>query len=355
MEKKTPLYEEHVKLAGKVVPFAGYLLPVQYSGVIAEHMAVREKVGIFDVSHMGEVVLKGKDALNNLNQIMTNKFDNMKVGACRYTLMLYPNGTQVDDLIVYKKAEQEYLLVINASNTEKDFSWMKEQLEGDCEISNISEEIAQIALQGPQAKQVIKNYCNVEELPTKYYTFTDGVEIAGCKCLVSRTGYTGEFGYEIYLDVKDAATVWKAFIEGGALPCGLGARDTLRLEASMPLYGHELSDEIHVASTGLSFAIKMDKESFVGKEAIEKAPDNHPVRVGLQVIGRGIVREGAEVQLDGKKVGITTSGTHCPYLEAAYAMAYVDADCATVDTELTALVRGREIAVKVVSLPFYKK
>ncbi len=355
MEKKTPLYDEHVKLLGKIVPFAGYLLPVQYSGVIAEHNAVRNDVGIFDVSHMGELLLKGKDCLENLNRIMTNSFDTMQIGACRYTLMLYPNGTQVDDLIVYKKAEDEYLLVLNASNTEKDIAYISLNLKGDCKATDLSDETAQIALQGPNSKAVITKYCSEEELPTKYYSFKEDVMIAGVKCLVSRTGYTGEFGYEIYLDPKDAPKVWSAFVEGGALPCGLGARDTLRLEASMPLYGHELSDEIHVMSTGLNFAIKTDKEDFIGKSEVLNPPANLPVRVGLKVTGRGIVRENEVVLSNGIQIGKTTSGTHCPHLGAAFAMAYVDKQFSEVGTELIAVVRGREIPVKVVSLPFYKK
>ncbi len=355
MEKKTPLYDEHVKLSGKIVPFAGYLLPVQYSGVIAEHMAVRENVGIFDVSHMGELILKGKDALANLNRIMTNKFDNMQIGACRYTIMLYPNGTQVDDLIVYKKSEDEYLLVLNASNTQKDIAWINSHLSGECTSLDISDNTAQIALQGPNAKEVITKICEESALPTKYYSFNENVQIAGANCLVSRTGYTGEFGYEIYLDVADAPKVWQALIEGGALPCGLGARDTLRLEASMPLYGHELSDAIHIASTGLSFAIKTEKDDFIGKEAIINPPENLPVRVGLKVTGRGIVRENEVIMSSGEQVGTTTSGTHCPFLGSAYAMAYVEKKYAEIGTELIVIVRGREIPVEVVSLPFYKK
>ncbi len=355
MEKKTPLYEEHLKLSGKIVPFAGYLLPVQYSGVIAEHTAVRNDVGIFDVSHMGEFILKGKDALKNLNYILTNKFDSMLEGACRYTLMLYPNGTQVDDLIVYKMSEEEYLLVINASNVEKDFEWIKSNLFGDCTIEDISNDVGQIALQGPNSKAVIAKCCDENELPTKFYSFKDKVVVAGCECLVSRTGYTGEFGYELYLKAEDTAKVWSALVEVGALPCGLGARDTLRLEAAMPLYGHELSDKIHVASTGLSFAIKADKEAFIGKDEIVNPPEGLPVRVGLQVTGKGIVRENETVLKDGKEVGVTTSGTHCPHLGSAFAMAYLQKEYAELDTELTVIVRGREIPVKVVALPFYKK
>ncbi len=356
MERKTPLYEEHVKANGKIVPFAGFLLPVQYKdGVIVEHMIVRNKVGIFDVSHMGEAILEGKDALANLNYIMTNDFTNLKVGSCRYTLMLYPDGGQVDDLIVYRKGEEKFLLVLNASNTEKDISWIEKHLQGDCKIRDISDDVAQIAIQGPDAKAFMEKLCNVEELPQKYYTFTEKMEVAGKECLVSRTGYTGEFGYEIYAQADEVAVIWSAMIELGVLPCGLGARDTLRLEAAMPLYGHELSKDIHVGSTNLSFAIKTAKEDFIGKEAIVNPPANLPTRVGLKVVGRGIVRGEEKIFSEGKEVGFTTSGTHCPYLGAAFAMGYIESGLAEEGTALTVEVRGRQIEVEVVPLPFYKK
>ncbi len=355
MEKKTPLYNEHVALSGKIVPFAGYLLPVQYSGIIAEHTAVRTDVGIFDVSHMGELLLTGADALANLNYIMTNKFDSMKEGDCRYTVMLYEDGGQVDDLIVYKKGEGSYLLVLNASNTQKDIEWIKSHLTGHCQAEDLSDKTAQIALQGPKALEVISKLCDEATLPTKNYTFKENIEIDGISCLVSRTGYTGEFGYEIYMPSEGAPKVWQALLKGGATPCGLGARDTLRLEASMPLYGHELSDKIHIMSTGLNFAIKKDKENFIGKEAVINAPEDLPVRVGIKVTGRGIVREHEGLFANGEQIGETTSGTHLPHLGAPYAMAYVKKEFAEVGTPLTALVRGREIAVEVVPLPFYKK
>lgn len=356
MEQKTPLYEAHVAAKGKIVPFAGFLLPVQYpEGVIAEHITVRTDVGMFDVSHMGEATLEGADALANLNYIMTNDFTNLAVGGCRYTLMLYPDGGQVDDLIVYRKAEDRFLLVLNASNAKKDIAWIAEHIKGDCVLQDICDDIAQIALQGPKAAEVMAEVCAPEKLPTKNYTFTASMKVAGCCALVSRTGYTGEFGYEIYLKPEDAQTVWDELLANGAKPCGLGARDTLRLEAAMPLYGHELGAEIHAAATGLSFGIKMQKEDFIGKAALQSPPADLPVRVGVKVTGRGIVREHAELFADGAKVGETTSGTHCPHLGGAYAMAYVAKEYSAVGTGLTAQVRGRDIAVEIVPLPFYKR
>lgn len=356
MEKKTPLYEQHLESEGRIVPFAGYLLPVQYpTGVIAEHMAVREQAGIFDVSHMGEVLLEGPDAEKNLNDILTNNYTGMPQYACRYALMLYPHGGQVDDLIVYKYDDQKYLIVLNASNTEKDVAWLREQITGRCTLRDISDSTAQIALQGPRSKELIAGLCNLGELPQKYYTFVPEMVVAGVRCLVSRTGYTGEFGYELYMSPADAPTVWKALLAAGALPCGLGCRDTLRLEAAMPLYGHELGEDIPPMATGLGFAIKMDKVDFIGKSAIVAQGEPARVRVGLRVTGRGIVREHETVQKDGVEIGQTTSGTHCPALGVGCAMAYLDRAHAAVGTTVEVLVRGRAVTAEVVPLPFYKR
>lgn len=355
-ELKTPLYDEHVKLAGKIVPFAGFLLPVQYeAGVIAEHKAVREKAGIFDVSHMGEAMLSGKDAVANLNRLLTNKYEDLAIGMARYSLMLYENGGQVDDLIVYRVSEDKFFLVLNASNAQKDIAWIREHLTGEVTFTDLCDKIAQIALQGPDSKEIISRFCDAEQLPKKYYGFTYSMQVAGVDCLVSRTGYTGEFGYELYMEPKNAAAVWKAFVEAGALPCGLGCRDTLRLEAAMPLYGHELSEDTPPMATGLNFVIKLDKPDFIGKSAILANMEPKRVRVGLKVTGRGIVREHETIMIGGKEVGITTSGTHCPTLNIGCAMAYLDKEHSEVGTAVEVLVRGRSVAAEVVPLPFYKR
>ncbi len=354
-QNKTPLYDEHIKAGGKIVPFAGFLLPVQYEqGVIKEHLAIRQSAGIFDVSHMGEALLQGVDALKNLNYIMTNSFDNMQTGTCRYTLMLYPNAGQVDDLIVYKMSDEKYLLVLNASNTQKDINWIKENLNGDCTLTDISHETAQIALQGPNAKSIMESVCK-SELPQKNYTFLENVSIAGANCLVSCTGYTGEHGYEIYLPPQNASAVWSTLYSAGAMPCGLGARDTLRLEASMPLYGHELNENINAAFTGLNFAIKMQKDNFIGKSAMQNISGEKYVRIGLKAVGKGIVRENANLYIGQENIGYTTSGTHCPYLGGCYAMAYVKEAYATTKGPMFALVRERKIEMQTAVLPFYKR
>ena len=273
MEQKTPLYAKHAAAGGKIVPFAGYLLPVQYpTGVIAEHMAVRTAAGLFDVSHMGELVFTGPDALRNLNHLLTNDFSGMYDGQVRYSPMCNDQGGCVDDLIVYKVHDTAYLVVVNAANKDKDAGWMREHLFGACEMEDISGRVAQVALQGPKSKQILLRLLDESVLPPKYYSFVQDVDLRGIRCLISRTGYTGEFGYELYCVSADAEGLWDLLLEAGAdlglIPCGLGARDTLRLEAAMPLYGHELNDVITPLEAGLDFAVKMGKEDFIGKNAI---------------------------------------------------------------------------------------
>ena len=359
MERKTPLYGRHVEGGGKLVPFAGYLLPVQYpTGVIAEHLAVRRQAGLFDVSHMGEVLFRGPDALANLNRLLTNDFTNLAVGRVRYSPMCNDAGGVVDDLIVYRLGEESYLAVVNAANREKDVDWMRAHLSGRVEMEDLSDGIAQLALQGPRSREILARLMPEGEIPQKYYSFTREATVAGMCCLVSRTGYTGEHGYEIYLSNEDAPKLWDLLLEAGRedglIPCGLGARDTLRLEAAMPLYGHEMDDAITPLETGLDFAVKLAKPDFIGKAAIEAKNPPAIRRVGLKVTGRGIVREHCPLYLGEREVGHSTSGTHCPFLGGAYAMALVDADCAAEGTALEADVRGRRVAVQVVPLPFYQ-
>lgn len=358
-EKKTALYEAHVAAGGKMVPFAGYLLPVQYSGVIAEHMAVRERAGLFDVSHMGEAILEGPDALANLQRILTNDFTNQQVRQARYTLMCNPQGGVIDDLIVYRWGEDRYILVLNASNRVKDVLWFQSQLEGDAMLTDWSDSISLLALQGPASQAIMEKLVPREDLPEKYYWFRENVNLAGANCMLSRTGYTGELGYEIYLKNEDALAVWNALLDAGAceglIPCGLGARDTLRLEASMPLYGHEMDETVNPLEAGLGFAVKMDKEDFIGKKALLAAGEPKRIRVGLQVTGKGIVREEAPLFVDGREVGHSTSGTHCPYLGKALAMALVEREYSELGQRMEAEVRGRIIPVEVIQMPFYRR
>ena len=360
MELKTPLYDCHVALDGKIVPFAGYLLPVQYpTGVIAEHMAVRKQAGLFDVSHMGEIVLTGPDALANVQMLLTNNFTDMEDGQIRYSPMCNDKGGVVDDLIVYRIRSDCYMMVVNAANHDKDAKWIFEHLSGDVKFDDLSENVAQIALQGPQSQAILEKICAKEEIPEKYYSFTKDVMVAGCKCVVSRTGYTGEDGFELYCGKEDAVKLWNAVLEAGKenglIPCGLGARDTLRLEAGMPLYGHEMNDEITPKQTGLGMFVKMDKEDFIGKKAMEDMGVPTIKRCGLKITGRGIVREHCPVFIGDKQIGNTTSGTHCPYLGGAYAMAIVEKEPAPLGTAVEVEVRGRRIPAEVVKIQFYKR
>lgn len=360
MALRTPLYEDHVALGGKIVDFAGYELPVQYkAGITTEHNTVRTKVGLFDVSHMGEFILEGPEATEQLNMWLTNAYDTLKVGKIRYSVMCDEAGGAIDDLIVYRLADDKFMIVVNAANRDADFAWMTKHLTFDCKLTDESDKTALLALQGPLAKKVLARVTDETALPEAYYSFSDEVDIHGVSCLISQTGYTGEFGYEIYLPPSTASSIWNLLLkvgqEYGILPCGLGARDTLRLEAGMPLYGHELTRDITPLEAGLSFAVKLDKPDFIGKEGIEAHMPVARTRVGLEVIGKGIVREDCALYMGDEHVGTTTSGTMAPYLEKAIAMGYVDVAYADVGTELVAEVRKRKIPVKVVPLPFYKR
>ncbi len=360
MEKRTPLYEAHVRAGGKMVPFAGYELPVQYeTGVIKEHMAVREQAGLFDVSHMGEIHCQGKDAIANLQHLLTNRYDNLSDNQARYSPLCNEAGGILDDLIVYRKNEEDYLLVVNAANKDKDYQWIVEHKFGDVTFTDESDAYAQLALQGPQALAILGKLTDEAQIPKKYYRANFDAQVAGVPCMVSKTGYTGEDGVEIYLPADQAVPVWEALLdagkEEGLIPCGLGARDTLRLEAGMPLYGNDMDESVSPLEADLGFAVKMDKEEFIGKDALLAAGDLTRKRMGFKVTGRGIVREHAYVFAGEQEVGRTTSGTHCPYLGYAAGMAMLDIEQAKVGTKLTADVRGRRVEMEVTALPFYKR
>lgn len=357
MELKTPLYDRHLKQGGKMVSFAGYLLPVQYAaGIIAEHTAVRTAAGLFDVSHMGELLFSGPDALNTLNYLLTSDLSSLREGQARYGVMCREDGGCIDDLIVYRTGAQEYLAVVNASNREKDAGWMGEHLIGDTRMRDISDETALLALQGPRAQEILLRVAGAEVAALRYYTFLPGVAVGGAPCLVSRTGYTGEDGFELYLPAQKAGAVWDLLLEAGAdaglLPCGLGARDTLRLEAGMPLYGHEMDETVTPLEAGLRFAVRMEKENFVGRRALLSPPCRK--RVGLLVTGRGILRGGEPVDAGGAQVGRVTSGSFSPTLGRAVAMALANAELAE-NAQVEAEVRGRPVLAQVVPLPFYKR
>ena len=360
MEKKTPLYDCHVAANGQIVPFGGYLLPVQYeTGVIKEHMAVRTACGLFDVSHMGEIVLTGPDALKNVQMVTTNDCSGMYDGQVRYSPMCNEQGGVVDDILVYKVNDNAYLLVVNASNKDKDAAWISSHLSGDVKFEDISESVAQVALQGPNAVPMLASLVADEQIPKKYYSFVQEADVKGIKCLISRTGYTGELGYELYCAAEDGPKLWNLLLETGKefdmIPCGLGARDTLRLEAAMPLYGHEMDDTVTPLETDLGFFVKLDKEDFIGKDALVAAGEPSRCRVGLKVTGRGIAREHCPVFVGDQQIGMTTSGTHCPFIGMPVAMALVDKAYGEIGTEVEIEIRGRKVTAEVIALPFYKR
>lgn len=360
MDRKTPLYDSHVALGGKMVPFAGYILPVNYpGGVIAEHMAVRTACGLFDVSHMGEVLFSGRDALANIQNLVTNDMGNLNIGQVRYSPLCNEQGGFVDDLIVYRTGEERYMLVVNASNREKDVAWMRAHLFGEVHMEDASDETAQVALQGPKAPEIMARLAGEEDIPKKYYTFAEKGTVGGIPCIISRTGYTGETGFELYCRNEDAPGLWALLLEAGKdlglIPCGLGARDTLRLEAAMPLYGHEMDDAITPFETGLGNYVKMQKPDFIGRKALEEKGEPKIARFGLEMTGRGIAREHCDVYLGEAKIGHTTSGTFCPFLSRAVAMALLEKEGLALDSQVEVDVRGRRIAAKIVPLPFYKK
>jgi aminomethyltransferase len=347
MDKQTPLYSSHIRLHAKMVSFAGYLMPIQYTSIIAEHHAVRNTIGVFDVSHMGEFTFTGKDTLQNLNRILTNDFTSMTIGKARYSPMCHAHGGTVDDLLVYRTGETDYMLVVNASNREKDFEHIKNQLHGDAILADVSDETALIALQGPQAAEIMPRFC--KELPQANYSFVK-TAMHGHEVILSRTGYTGEDGFEVYCPNAAASEIFDAFIAAGALPCGLGARDTLRMEAAMPLYGHELLDSITPLEAGLARFVKLEK-SFTGADAL-KNPAKRRL-IGLSPEGRNIARAQDMVYAGDTAVGFVTSGTLGPTLGKPVCMALISADADT--NGLTIDIRGKKIPAVASPLPFYKR
>lgn len=352
MVKRTPLYDMHIKYGGRIVEFAGYELPIQYSGIKVEHLAVRKQAGLFDVSHMGEIIVSGEGALATINYLLTNDFTNMKDGQVKYSMMLYPNGTIIDDVLVYKIAQDNYLIVVNASNREKDYQWIQDNKLKNTSITDLSDYFAQIALQGPLAEEVMRKLMDISLISDKSFTFTKDVDFLGSKCIISRTGYTGEKGFEIYSNIDDIENIFEKIVNTENVTlCGLGARDTLRLEAGMPLYGHELSENILATETGLDIFIKMNKE-FIGKNSLLNKKPNYK-RIGLILTDRGIAREGNKVYIKDKEIGYITSGTMSPLTNKAIAMARVSTDFCGKD--LVVDVRGRKLKAEVTTLPFNKK
>lgn len=361
--KKTPLFSIYKDYGAKTIDFGGWELPVQFSGIKKEHEAVRTRAGLFDVSHMGDIEVTGRESLQFLQKMLSNDISKLKPGGIQYTIMCYENGGTVDDLLVYQKGENHYFLVVNAANTEKDFEWLQKHLTEDAVIQDVSDKYAMLALQGPFAEKILQRLVdsfNLQEL--KPFKFADGIKIAGKKTLVSRTGYTGEDGFEIYCENADAPFLWQAILEAGkedgVEPCGLGARDTLRFEACLPLYGQELSSEISPLEAGLGFAVKLGKEAdFIGKDALIKQKEEGLRRklVGIEMIDRGIPRHGYAVYKGDEKIGEVTTGTQSPTLKKNIGLALLDSQYTAADTEIDVELRGKRLKAKVVATPFYRR
>lgn len=358
--KRTPLYDVY-KDQAKMVPFGGWEMPVQFSSIKEEHEAVRTRAGFFDVSHMGEIVVSGPDAAQFLQYLTTNDISKLQIGKAQYTAMCYPNGGTVDDLLVYRTGEESYLLVVNAANIEKDIDWISQHLKGDVTVENISSQTAQLALQGPLAEKVLQKLTDIDLSEIKLFQFKQDVDVAGVKGLVSRTGYTGEDGFEIYFLAEDAEKLWHQILEAGkeekVLPCGLGARDTLRFEACLLLYGQDLSESITPIEAGIGFAVKPEKGEFIGREVLKKQKEEGAPRklVGIEMVDRGIARHGYPVYVEEEQIGQVTSGTQSPTLKKNIALALIRSEYAKLDEFVDVEIRGKRLKAKVVQTPFYKR
>ena len=358
--RRTPLHECHRESGAKLVPFAGWEMPVQYTSVIEEHRAVREAAGLFDVSHMGQIAVRGSGAERFLDSLTPNHVAKLAVGRAHYSALLGERGTYLDDLLVYRLAADDFLLVVNASNTERDADWVRSHAPGDAEVTDVSERWALLALQGPRAVEILAPLADVDLAAIRYYAFANG-RVEGERALVSRTGYTGEDGFELYVEPESAPRLWRRLLEAGAAhglrPAGLGARDTLRLEAGMALYGHELDETTTPWEARLDWTVKLDKGDFIGRDALVRQREEGVARrlVGFDVVGRGIARQGHPVTRDGRPVGAVSSGTWSPTFERALGMAYVEAGLAEPGNEVEITVRERPVAARLAALPFYQR
>jgi aminomethyltransferase len=360
--KKTPLNARHRAHGARMVPFAGWDMPVEYSGITAEHLAVRERAGLFDVSHMGEIEIAGKDALAAVQRISCNDAAKLAPGQAQYSGLLTPEGTFIDDLLVYRLGPSHFLLVVNAGNIPTDYQWIAEQIKpaGDAVAVDASTRYALLAIQGPKAAEVLQPLTGVSLADIKYYWFAHG-EVANVRATISRTGYTGEDGFEVFVPPTQADKVWLALLESGTpfdvIPCGLGARDTLRLEAGMRLHGNDIDETTTAVEADLNWIVGWKKEDFNGAAALRAQRASGPARkiVGFEMLDRGIARHGYDACVDGEKAGVVTSGTQTPFLKKSIGMAYLPADRTAPGTEFEVDIRGRRTRARVVPMPFYKR
>jgi aminomethyltransferase len=363
--KQTPLNAMHRRLGGRMVEFGGWDMPVQYpAGTVEEHQATRTRAGLFDVSHMGEIEVRGPGAIAFVNRLCSNDASRLVDGQAQYTALTTGRGTVVDDLLVYRFGPEHLLLVVNASTTGKDWDWLNSHRGGeDVRLTNRSADFCQIALQGPSALSILRTLTATPLAEIKYYHFREG-QVDGVDALISRTGYTGEDGFEVYAAPEEAERLWQKMLDAGrygepdgVLPCGLAARNTLRLEAGMALYGHEITEETTLLEANLGWITKFDKGDFNGRDALARQKEEGVARklVGFEVTERGIARDGQDVYVDGERAGHVTSGSPAPFLKKNIGMAYVPAEQATVGREIQIDVRGRKVAARLVPVPFYKR
>jgi glycine cleavage system T protein (aminomethyltransferase) len=363
--KRTPLNQVHRDLGGKMVDFGGWDMPVQYpAGTIEEHLRTRHHCGLFDVSHMGEIDVRGKDAIAFVNRITSNDVTKLIDGQAQYSALTTPEGTVVDDLLVYRFSEDHLLLVVNAGTTDKDWDWITSHHSGESvALSNVSSDFCQLALQGPDAISILQKLTDIPLANIKYYHFTNG-KVDGVESIVSRTGYTGEDGFEVYAAADKAVQLWNKMLdagnfgtEAGVLPCGLAARNTLRLEAGMSLYGHEIDETTTLLEANLGWICKLDKGDFIGRDVLAKQKEAGLRKrlVGFEVTDRGIARDDQEVVISDQRVGRVTSGSPAPYLKKNIGFAYVPIEYAAIDGEIQIDVRGRLVGARIVKTPFYKR
>ena len=356
-EKNTPLFDRHIELGGNMVSFGGYLLPTHYSGINLEHLGVRSKAGLFDVSHMGEFIISGSDAESFLQKVTVNDVASLSVGQAQYSAMCYANGGMIDDILVYKK-KNEFMLVVNAANNEKDLDWLNSHAKGDIRIENMSDNIGLVAIQGPRSRNILQTLTDSNLTNIQFYHFVEG-RLNGKKAIISRTGYTGELGFEIYANSDDIGEIWDAIMKAGQdkglEPAGLGCRDTLRMEMKLALYGNDIDDTTNPIEAGLGWITRLGKTDFMGKKALLEAKANVTRRlVCLEMTERAIPRQGYTILMNDQSVGIITSGTMSPSLETGIGIGYVNRPFDKSGTELLVDIRGRMKSAVVVKPPFYK-
>jgi aminomethyltransferase len=360
MALRTPLYDTHVKAGGRIVEFAGWEMPVQYSGLLEEHEAVRARAGLFDVSHMGEVVFRGPKAAEALSRLFTNDLRKLVDGQAQYGCLCRPNGGIVDDVIVYRRGSEDWLVCVNAGNRQKDFEWLKAGEGPGVAVKNESDDWAQLALQGPKAPAIVQRLTKTDLSKIRTFHFAPA-EVAGVSCLAARTGYTGEDGFELFCLPDKAAKLWDSLLDAGradgAIPAGLGARDSLRLESAYRLYGSDMDDETTPLEAGLGWVVKLDKGEFNGRDALLAQKANGPSKrlVGFTLTERGIPRHGYPILQGGMPAGVVTSGTQSPTLKIPVGLAYVPAALAAEGSTFAVEIRGRAVAAKVVKTPFYSR